>query len=43
MEEITALMGYEKIAALEALFLPDEQLKRKYGSAKPDYVIHARK
>jgi 2-methylisocitrate lyase-like PEP mutase family enzyme len=43
MEEITALMGYDKISALEALFLPDEQLERKYGSTQPDYVIRARK
>lgn len=43
MEEITALMGYDKISALESLFLPDEQLERKYGSAQPDYVIRAPK
>ena len=43
MEEITALMGYDKISALESLFLPDEQLERKYGSAQPDYVIRDRK
>ena len=43
MEEITALMGYDKISELEAQFLPDEQLERKYGAAKPDYVIRAGK
>ena len=29
MEEITELMGYSKIAELEAQFLPDDQLERK--------------
>jgi 2-methylisocitrate lyase-like PEP mutase family enzyme len=39
IEQITDLMGYAKIAQLEAQYLLDEQLERKYGSAKPDYVI----
>jgi 2-methylisocitrate lyase-like PEP mutase family enzyme len=39
MEEITELMGYGKIAELEAQFLPDDQLERKYGSDKVDYVV----
>jgi 2-methylisocitrate lyase-like PEP mutase family enzyme len=43
MDEITDLMGYAKIAELEAQFLPDEQLERKYGSAKVDYVVRSRK
>lgn len=43
MEEITELMGYDRISELESQFLPDEQLERKYGSDKPDYVIRARK
>jgi len=43
MDEITALMGYDRIAALEERFLPDEQLERKYGSAKPDYVVRTPK
>ena len=43
MEEITDLMGYSKIAALEAQFLPDEQLERKYGADKVDYVVRERK
>src|SRR4051812_48781467 len=30
MDEITALMGYAKIAELEAQFLPEDQLARKY-------------
>jgi 2-methylisocitrate lyase-like PEP mutase family enzyme len=42
MEEITALMGYDKIAALEERFLPDEQLERKYGAAKADYVVRTK-
>jgi 2-methylisocitrate lyase-like PEP mutase family enzyme len=43
MEEITELMGYDRISDLESQFLLDEQLERKYGSEKPDYVIRARK
>jgi 2-methylisocitrate lyase-like PEP mutase family enzyme len=39
MEEITELMGYSNIADLEAQFLPDDQLERKYGSDKVDYVV----
>jgi 2-methylisocitrate lyase-like PEP mutase family enzyme len=42
MEEITELMGYSNIAALEAEFLPSDQLERKYGTAQPDYVVHER-
>jgi len=43
MDEITELMGYPKIAELEQQFLPDDQLERKYGSEKPDYVVRNRK
>jgi 2-methylisocitrate lyase-like PEP mutase family enzyme len=43
MEEITDLMGYSKIAELEAQFLPDDQLERKYGPDKVDYVVRERK
>ena len=43
MDEITDLMGYSKIAELEAQFLPDEQLERKYGADKVDYVVRERK
>ena len=43
MEEITDLMGYAKIAEIEAQFLPEEQLERKYGADKVDYVVRARK
>ena len=39
MEEITDLMGYDKIAALEAQFLPSDQLERKYGGGAVDYVV----
>ena len=39
MDEITDLMGYAKIAELEAQFLPDEQLARKYGTGEVDYVV----
>lgn len=40
IEEITDLMGYERIAELESRFLLEEQIERKYGAAKPQYVIH---
>jgi 2-methylisocitrate lyase-like PEP mutase family enzyme len=43
MEEITELMGYPRIAELEAQFLPDDQLERKYGADKPDYLVRTRK
>jgi 2-methylisocitrate lyase-like PEP mutase family enzyme len=43
IEQITELMGYEKIAQLESQYLLEEQLERKYGTAKPDYVIRAQK
>ncbi|MBI3068810.1 MAG: isocitrate lyase/PEP mutase family protein [Betaproteobacteria bacterium] len=39
IEEITDLMGYERIAELESRFLLEEQIERKYGAAKPQYVI----
>src|SRR5258705_12182694 len=32
MDEIRELMGYSKIAELEAQLLPEDQLERKYGS-----------
>jgi 2-methylisocitrate lyase-like PEP mutase family enzyme len=42
MEEITDLMGYARIAQLESDYLLEEQLERKYGTARPDYVIRDR-
>ena len=39
MEEITQLVGYERIARLEQAFLLDEQLEHKYGAGERDYVI----
>ena len=39
MDEITALMDYDRIADLEAQFLPDDQLERKYGTGTVDYVV----
>jgi 2-methylisocitrate lyase-like PEP mutase family enzyme len=42
MDEITELMGYSKIAELEAQLLPEDQLERKYGSDKVDYVVRER-
>ena len=38
-DAITDLMGYAKIAELEAQFLPDDQLVRKYGTGEVDYVV----
>ena len=43
MEEIADLMGYAKIAELETQFLPDDQLERKYGSGKADYMARTRR
>jgi 2-methylisocitrate lyase-like PEP mutase family enzyme len=39
IEEITGLMGYERIAELEEGLLSEDQRARKYGSGKPDYVV----
>jgi 2-methylisocitrate lyase-like PEP mutase family enzyme len=39
IEDITALMGYDRIAQLEQEFMLEEELDRKYGSDKRDYVI----
>jgi 2-methylisocitrate lyase-like PEP mutase family enzyme len=39
IEEITALVGYERIERLESEFLQDDQLRRKYGDAAPSYVV----
>jgi 2-methylisocitrate lyase-like PEP mutase family enzyme len=39
IEEITALMGYERIAELEQTFMLEEDLARKYGEEERDYVI----
>ncbi len=42
IEEITSLVGYERIEALEAEFLQEEHLLRKYGDATPSYVVAER-
>jgi 2-methylisocitrate lyase-like PEP mutase family enzyme len=42
IEQVTELMGYAKIAGLESQYLLEEQLERKYGGAKPDYVIKSK-
>ncbi|MEJ0070638.1 MAG: hypothetical protein WDO24_20150 [Pseudomonadota bacterium] len=39
MEELTQLVGYDRIAALEQGLLTEEQLERKYGGAERHYVI----
>lgn len=42
IEEVTALVGYERIEALEAEFLQEEHILRKYGDATPSYVVAER-
>ncbi|HVO87864.1 MAG TPA: isocitrate lyase/PEP mutase family protein [Casimicrobiaceae bacterium] len=42
IEEITALMGYARIAELENAFTLEEDLARKYGDAERNYVVRAR-
>lgn len=39
IEEITQLMNYDRIAALEAQFLLAEQIETKYRGESPDYVV----
>ncbi|MGE0800902.1 MAG: oxaloacetate decarboxylase [Lautropia sp.] len=39
MEEITRLMGYSKVSALESELLTPGTLARKYGEGHADYVI----
>jgi hypothetical protein len=39
MEELTQLVGYDRIAALEQSLLTEEQLDRKYGTGERHYVI----
>lgn len=40
MEEITALVGYERINKLEQELTTEEELLRKYGNKRRDYIIH---
>jgi 2-methylisocitrate lyase-like PEP mutase family enzyme len=42
IEDITRLMGYEHVAALEADLLRPEELERKYGQGERDYVIRGK-
>ncbi|HUA56754.1 MAG TPA: isocitrate lyase/PEP mutase family protein [Candidatus Sulfotelmatobacter sp.] len=39
MEDITKLVGYERVTKLEQALLTDEQLERKYGDGEREYVI----
>lgn len=39
IEEITELMGYSFVNALESQFLLDEQIEKKYGGGEVDYVV----
>jgi len=39
MDEITSLMGYDRIAELESRYLPAEVVDRKYGSDVRHYVV----
>lgn len=41
MDEITALFGYARVAALEGELLSEQAIARKYGEMPPDYVIRA--
>jgi len=41
-EEISELMGYAFVNALESQFLLDEQIERKYGGGQVDYVVRGR-
>jgi 2-methylisocitrate lyase-like PEP mutase family enzyme len=40
MEEITALVGYERINKLEQELTTEDELLRKYGNKRRDYIIH---
>ena len=42
IEDITSLMGYEGIAALEQEFMLEAELERKYGDGARDYVVRRR-
>jgi 2-methylisocitrate lyase-like PEP mutase family enzyme len=42
IEEITALMGYGRIAELEQAFSLEEDLDRRYGEGERDYVVRER-
>ena len=37
MEEITALVGYEKVAKLEEEFMLEEDIRERYADGKPQY------
>lgn len=39
IEEITEIMGYSFVNALESQLLLDEQIEKKYGGGKVDYVV----
>ncbi|HEX6007533.1 MAG TPA: isocitrate lyase/PEP mutase family protein [Burkholderiales bacterium] len=41
-EEISELMGYAFVNELESQFLLDEQIEKKYGGGKVDYVVRGR-
>jgi len=41
-DEISELMGYALVNQLESQFLLEDQLEKKYGSGKADYVVHSR-
>jgi hypothetical protein len=38
IEDITSLMGYDHINKLESRYMLEEDIKRRYGSDKADYV-----
>lgn len=41
-EEISELMGYAFVNELESQFLLEEQIERKYGDGKVDYLVRGR-
>lgn len=41
-EEISELMGYDFVNELESQFLLEEQIEKKYGPGKIDYVVRGR-
>lgn len=41
-EEISELMGYAFVNELESQFLLDEQIEKKYGDGRVDYVVRGR-
>jgi 2-methylisocitrate lyase-like PEP mutase family enzyme len=43
IEEITELMGYDRIAELEQAFTLEDELARRYGDAEREYVVRSKR